>query len=211
MQKITNKIPLEEHFSAPKLQPSIKDVAFFDPEVLRAIEVALPEFQDQRLRAMDQAGISIAVLSQTAPGVQSIRDSALAAELAHEANDFLHRRIEIAPKRFRGFACLALQDVDCACDELKRCIQELGFVGALVNGSTNGAYLDEPQFAPFSTLLNNLMCHFTCILACPRITPRPSGGIQSWRGPSGAGPVTAPPMCSDSFSVASSTAIPPHG
>ncbi len=129
----------------PKLQPSIKDVAFFDPEVLRAVEVALPEFQDQRLRAMDQAGISIAILSQTAPVVQSIRDSALATELAHEANDVLHQRIETAPKRFRGFACLALQDVDSACDELKRCIQELGFVGALVNGSTNGAYLDGPQ------------------------------------------------------------------
>ncbi|MCP9771432.1 amidohydrolase [Synechococcus sp. Tobar12-5m-g] len=183
MQKITNKIALEEHFSAPRLQPSIKDVAFFDPEVLRAIEVALPEFQDQRLRAMDQAGISIAVLSQTAPGVQSIRDSVLAAELAHEANDFLHRRIETAPKRFRGFACLALQDVDRACDELKRCIQELGFVGALVNGSTNGAYLDEPQFAPFWHTLEQLDVPFYLHPGLPTDHPQAFRGHPELEGP----------------------------
>ena len=140
MQTITNKIALEEHFCAPGLEPSIKDVAFFDPEVLRSIELALPEVSEQRLKAMDSAGISIQVLSQTAPGVQSIKAAADAVELARRANDCLQKHIEFAPERFRGFACLPLQDVDTACDELKRCVEELGFVGALINGSTNGAY-----------------------------------------------------------------------
>ncbi|MCP9848239.1 amidohydrolase family protein [Cyanobium sp. Morenito 9A2] len=156
MPSITDKVALEEHFTAPGLEPSINDVAFFDPDVLRTIEVALPEFSDQRLKAMDLAGISLSVLSQTAPGVQSIQDAALAVELAHRANDFLNKRIDLAPKRFRGFACVALQDVEAACSELKRCVLELGFVGVLINGATTGAYLDEPRFAPFWHTLEQL-------------------------------------------------------
>ncbi|NBR44325.1 MAG: hypothetical protein EBT85_04530 [Synechococcaceae bacterium WB5_2B_268] len=156
MQTITNKIALEEHFCAPGLEPSIKDVAFFDPEVLHKIELALPEVSEQRLKAMDSAGISIQVLSQTAPGVQSIKAAADAIELARWANDCLQKHIKFSPERFRGFACLALQDVDTACDELKRCVEELGFVGALINGSTNGAYLDEPQFSRFWQTLEQL-------------------------------------------------------
>jgi 2,3-dihydroxybenzoate decarboxylase len=41
--------------------------------------------------------------------------------------------------RFRGFACIALQDEELAGAELKRCIQELGFVGVLINRCTNGS------------------------------------------------------------------------
>ncbi|NBQ21223.1 MAG: amidohydrolase [Synechococcaceae bacterium WB6_3B_236] len=156
MQKIANKIALEDYFCAPGLEPSIKDVAFLDPDVLRSIEVALPAVSEQRLKAMDSAGISIQVLSQTAPGVQSIKATSDAVELARRANDCLKKHIEFAPERFRGFACLALQDVDTACDELKRCVEELGFVGALINGSTNGAYLDEPQFGRFWQTLEQL-------------------------------------------------------
>lgn len=156
MPSIINKIALEEHFSGPDLQPSINDVAFFDPQVLGSIEAALPEFAEQRLLAMDRAGISIAVLSQTAPGVQAMEDAALAVELAHRVNDFLHTRLELAPARFRGFACLALQNVEAACNELKRCVLELGFVGVLINGATNGSYLDEPRFAPFWHTLEQL-------------------------------------------------------
>ena len=59
------------------------------------------------------------------------------------------------PGRFRGFAALPLQDVDMACAEMERCVNELGFVGALVNGFSqvdteeSALYYDLPQFAPF--------------------------------------------------------------
>ncbi|QPN58119.1 amidohydrolase [Synechococcus sp. CBW1107] len=156
MPGIVNKIALEEHFSAPGLEPSINEVSFFDPEVFPIIEAALPEIAEHRLLAMDRAGISIAVLSQTLPGVQSMGDVALAVDLARRGNDFLHTRIALAPERFRGFACLALQDVDAACNELKRCVLELGFLGVLVNGATDGVYLDEPHFSQFWHTLEQL-------------------------------------------------------
>ena len=67
-----NKIALEEHFSIEALLPTEDQVAFFDPQVLAQIEPLLPELAEQRLSNMDKAGIEIAVLSQTAPGIQGV-------------------------------------------------------------------------------------------------------------------------------------------
>ena len=78
---------------------------------------------------MDLAGIEIAVLSQTAPGVQASMTASDANELAQRTNDHLQKQILLKPERFRGFACLGMQDVASACDELRRCVNELGFVG----------------------------------------------------------------------------------
>ena len=40
-------------------------------------------------------------------------------------------------------AAINLLDIDATCEEFKRCIQELGFVGVLINGSTQSIYLDD--------------------------------------------------------------------
>jgi len=129
---------------------------FFDPQVLGAIEPLLPELAEQGLANIDKAGIEIAVLSQTAPGIQAIADSPEASAMARHANDALHAAIEQQPRRFRGLASLNLQDVDTACAELKRCVSKLGFVGALVNGSTQAEYLDNPRVDPLWSILEQL-------------------------------------------------------
>lgn len=150
------KIALEEHFSINALLPTEQEVSFFAPEVLAAIEPLLPELGEARLKAMDAAGIDIAVLSQTAPGIQGISSPTEASGLAIEANNALHNATALHPKRFKGFAALNVQNVDHACDELKRCVLELGFVGALVNGSSQGIYLDDPAMAPLWSCLEDL-------------------------------------------------------
>lgn len=149
-------IALEEHFAAPGLLPNANDVAFFDPEQLAKIDRLLPDLANQRLSAMNQAGIRIAVLSQTAPGIQSIHNTSEAIRCAKAANDHLKRGIDLHPDRFRGFAALALQDVDAACDELIRCVEELGFVGALVNGCSQQRFLDDSFYTPFWRTLERL-------------------------------------------------------
>ena len=151
-----NKIALEEHFSIRQLLPTSEELEFFDPKVLGEIEPLLPELAEQRLAHMDKAGIEIAVLSQTAPGIQAIAESSEASAMARCANDSLYSAIEQQPRRFRGFAALNLQDIDAACAELKRCVSELGFVGALVNGSTKGEYLDNPRVDPLWSTLEQL-------------------------------------------------------
>ena len=151
-----NKIALEEHFSIRELLPTSEALEFFDPQVLDVIEPLLLELAETRLANMDNAGIEIAVLSQTAPGIQAISDSSEASTMARHANDALHTSIALQPQRFRGFAALNLQDIDAACAELKRCVNELGFVGALVNGCTQGEYLDNPRLDPLWLTLEQL-------------------------------------------------------
>ncbi len=149
-------IALEEHFAAPGLLPKASELSFFNPDLLAEIEGVLPDLAAKRLEAMDQAGIEIAVLSQTAPGVQGLTSSHEAVDLARQANNHLQQAISLFPQRFRGFAAVPLQDIPQACDELRRCVLELGFVGVLVNGCTQGRFLEDPIYQPFWSLLEEL-------------------------------------------------------
>ena len=147
---MTRKIALEEHFLSPDLvdywRPTMTEVA---PQLGERFFQRLTDFGDLRLEAMDQAGISRAVLSVAGPGVQVERDAAVATRNARDSNDFLAREIQKRPDRYSGFAHIALQDPKAAADELERCIRELKFCGAMINGHTHGKYLDDRAFDPF--------------------------------------------------------------
>ena len=92
---------------------------------------------------------SPAVLSIAGPGVQAERDTATAVRAARASNDFLAQEIQQRPDRYSGFAHLAMQDAKAAADELERSMRELKFCGAMINGHSNGLYLDDPKLAPF--------------------------------------------------------------
>jgi predicted TIM-barrel fold metal-dependent hydrolase len=103
---------------------------------------------------MDACNIERMVLSFRSPGVQGILDPAEAARAAREANDYVADVISRHPTRFAGFASIALQDMDAGVGELARCVRDLGFVGAMINGYTNapdgtGLYCDDPSVLPF--------------------------------------------------------------
>jgi predicted TIM-barrel fold metal-dependent hydrolase len=95
---------------------------------------------------MDAAGIDFQILSLFDPGVQEVPDVARAIDLARGANDSLAETVRENPHRFGGFATLATQDPDAAASELERAVTELGLVGALINGHTQGRYLDDPAY-----------------------------------------------------------------
>jgi 2,3-dihydroxybenzoate decarboxylase len=104
---------------------------------------------------MDKNGIATMILSLNAPAVQAVPNAQAAYDLSRRANDFLAEQIAKRPERFRGFAALPMQSPELATRELERCVNELGFVGALVNGfsevegSDKSLYYDLPQFRPF--------------------------------------------------------------
>lgn len=151
------KIALEEHFMAPGFDEYEGDVKnMMTPEAYSEFASRLPEFAELRLETMDQAGIDVCVLSQTSPGLQIEKDTPKAIRKAQEVNDFLALEIQKHPRRFAGFAHLAMQDPKAAVKELNRCVKELGFRGALVNGHTNGVYLDDQRFIPFWEALSEL-------------------------------------------------------
>lgn len=145
------KIALEEHFITSDFleYTQASDFSAMNPKDSDDFKVRLLDFGDLRLAAMDKAGIDISVLSLTDPGVQGELDADTSTRLAHQTNAFLAEKISKNPKRFRGFAALALQSPLNAAKELEHCIREYQFLGALINGQTNGRYLDEEQFFPF--------------------------------------------------------------
>jgi 2,3-dihydroxybenzoate decarboxylase len=147
---MVKKIALEEHFLCPDFidywNPTVADLPAARREnALRRLN----DFGELRLAAMDEAGIARAVLGLAGPGVQAEGDTATAVRRARAANDFLARQIERRPDRYCGFAHLAMQDAHAAAAELERCMRELKFCGAMINGHTNGQYLDDPALYPF--------------------------------------------------------------
>src|SRR5712671_7465656 len=144
------KIALEEHFLSPGFEEYWKGTAGeITPDVFRQAVARLGEFGDLRIAQMDRDGIERAVLSIAGPGVQIERDTAIAVHRARESNDFLAGEIKKRPDRYSGFAHLPMQDAKAAAGELERAVRELGFVGAMINGHTNGQYLDHPSLYPF--------------------------------------------------------------
>jgi 2,3-dihydroxybenzoate decarboxylase len=147
---MVKKIALEEHFLSPGLvevwRPTMADVPAPATETFHK---KLTDFGDLRLETMDKAGIDKAVLSISGPGVQAVRDPATATRLAREANDFLAEQIARRPDRYAGFAHIAVQDAKAAADELERSMRDLKFCGAMINGHTDGLYLDDRSLDPF--------------------------------------------------------------
>ena len=147
---MVRKIALEEHFLSPGLieywRPTMSEVP---PEHAEYLFRNLVDFGELRLQSMDRAGMARAVLSIAGPGVPAERDAATAVRRARESNDFLAREIDKRPDRYCGFAHLAMQDAEAAADELQRCMRELNFCGAMINGHTQGRYLDAAQLYPF--------------------------------------------------------------
>jgi 2,3-dihydroxybenzoate decarboxylase len=147
---MVRKIAVEEHFLCPGFEDYWRaTVGAIDPKVVSGLLARLTDFGETRLVAMERGGIARTVLSISGPGVQAEREVATARRRAREANDFLAREVDKRPDHYSGFAHLAMQDPIAAADELERAMRELKFCGAMINGHTNGQYLDHPSLAPF--------------------------------------------------------------
>lgn len=148
MPELTRKIALEEHFMHPDFVDYWATTRInISPGLFDKARGALEDFGEGRLQVMDGAGIDMAILSLAGPGVQVEPDTATAVRRAQQCNDFLADKMRDQP-RYGGLAHLPMQDPNAAADELERCISELGFQGAMVNGATLGVYLDHDQVSP---------------------------------------------------------------
>lgn len=144
----TRIIAVEEHMFPHDVMASAGlELASRGPRVARALK-ALDDVGDGRLRAMDEAGVDMQVLSIAhAEAIQGL-ESARAVAFAQSLNDRLAEVTAAHPSRFRSLAVLPMSAPDLAASELRRAVQELGHVGALVNGPTNGIFLDDPSVRP---------------------------------------------------------------
>jgi predicted TIM-barrel fold metal-dependent hydrolase len=136
-------IAIEEHYSDPELIGLFTGRDAFAPtHVLKA----LSDTGEARLKDMDAAGIDIQVLSHSAPSLQKITDGAV--ELARRVNDRLAAIVRTQPTRYAGFAALPTANPAAAADELARCVEKLGFKGAMIHGLAHGQFVDDQRFWP---------------------------------------------------------------
>jgi 2,3-dihydroxybenzoate decarboxylase len=140
------KITIEEHFLPPGNQVEAAGADIPLNDTVNRMAPRLMDLEEQRLSEMDAYDIATQVLSLNAPGIQAETDTNQAIKQAKQSNDFLAEVTRKHPTRFAGFAALPLQDPRAAADELERAVTQLGFKGAMINGHTNGEFLDEPQF-----------------------------------------------------------------
>ena len=145
-------IAIEEHFVTPELQRAWAGVPQAEQDPMQKlspaeIDAKLLDLGDARIAAMDEAGIDIAVLSPNTPGVQNL-DTADAAPMAREINDFLAAAIRLHPDRLQGFAILPTPDPQAAARELERAMALPELKGVYLYGRTRETPLDHPSLLP---------------------------------------------------------------
>lgn len=114
------------------------------------------ELGERRIAELDKAGIDMEIVSYTNPTQWLTGEDAVS--LAKEANDTLHQNIKSYPDRFRAFATLPWNNPAAAADELRRTVNELGFVGTLISGrtQTGNVFLDDKMYYPVWEALTEL-------------------------------------------------------
>jgi predicted TIM-barrel fold metal-dependent hydrolase len=146
-------VAIEEHFTVPALVKRIDPGAIKSrgyrprtppPDGPSPLEL-LPDLDERRLELMDKAGITLQVLSNTGPGPDLVPGPEGVA-ISRGMNDHLAAAVARHPGRLAGFAVLPMADPEACPVELVRCVKELGFLGALINGTTNGLFLDHPGY-----------------------------------------------------------------
>ncbi len=111
-----------------------------------------PGMTDPKLRLvdMDSENIDVAVLfgAGLAGTLPALDDAGLAAALATARNTWLAEYCAENPKRIKGTAALAQQDINASVEELHRSVKELGFVGASLFPNVKGRHLGDPYYFP---------------------------------------------------------------
>lgn len=143
MQTIT----LEEHFVTQDFLKATGAGSGNTPEWIKTLQPRLLDLGAARIAEMDAAAIDLQVLSLMAIGLDQV-DAATELPLCRSINDELAVAVRARPARLAGFASLPLTHPGQAAQELVRCVRQLGFKGAMLDGTTRGKFLDAPEFLP---------------------------------------------------------------
>ena len=135
-------ITLEEHFLADAARAFYAANGTQHPDDGGFVTAQLEEIGDERLTSMDDSGVSLQVISH------SPNSLALDLTTCVEVNNELKDKICPYPDRFRGFATLPMKYPEDASKELYRCVQDLHFLGALIDSNCEGKFYDDRSYWP---------------------------------------------------------------
>jgi predicted TIM-barrel fold metal-dependent hydrolase len=144
-------ITLEEHYRSQRFDAEMGNNYFrimnsAGEQMMKRLS-DLTDLGEDRIAGMDRYGIDLQVLSHTVPSPEVLEPSR-AVPLTQLVNDEIAEAIARYPKRFAGFASLPIADPSAAAKELERTVKQLGFKGAMIQGVSQGRFLDDAFFAP---------------------------------------------------------------
>ena len=140
-------IALEEHFITRDFLKATNAYGENALPGMQAIREKLLDLGDGRVAAMDEGGVDVQVLSLAALGLDELSSENETAVLK-SVHDELADAVRARPERFAAFASPGLKQPEAAARELERCVKQLGFVGAIFDGTVDGKFLDAPEFLP---------------------------------------------------------------
>jgi 4-oxalmesaconate hydratase len=122
--------------ATPPAYPSISD-----DEIRETIE-------SSQLRLMDERGIDVTLFSPRASAMAPhVGDAGVSLEWSRRSNDLVHRVATLYPGRFVPVCQLPQSpgaDLEASIAELRRCVEELGFVGCNLNPDPSGGFWNSP-------------------------------------------------------------------
>ncbi len=122
-------------FDAGLAAPRYPDIS--DDEIRESIE-------GSQLRLMDERGIDLTLFSPRASAMgHHIGDEAVSARWTQACNDLIARVVGLFPDRFAGVGQLPQSPgapIAGSVAELRRCVEELGFVGVNLNPDPSGGH-----------------------------------------------------------------------
>lgn len=152
------KIALEEAYEVAGMEAkSAREAALYiNPTDRDRYMRQISDINDERVRLADAHGIGYTIISLTVPGIQGISDAREAERRATEVNDWAYAQIKERPTKLGAFAALSMHDPVQAGAELRRCVEKLGFHGALLcdfqhagPGGEDYKFYDQPEYDAF--------------------------------------------------------------
>ena len=108
---------------------------------------------EKSLQDMDKAGVAVAILSVSTPGLNFTSGEA-ARKLARDCNDYAARLAADHPGRFGSFAMIPLTDIDGSLHEIAYALDTLKADGIGLMTSYGDKWLGDPLFLPVMEELN---------------------------------------------------------
>lgn len=119
--------------------------------------VAVPGHRDidYREQVLRESGVDTQVITLTTPGTH-VEEPVVAVRLAQLVNDAFANVVSDKKGRFATLATLPLNDPAASVTELRRCMEQLHFRGAMLFSNVNGTALYDARFTRLYEVANEL-------------------------------------------------------
>jgi aminocarboxymuconate-semialdehyde decarboxylase len=119
--------------------------------------VAVPGHRDidYREQVLRESGVGTQVITLTTPGTH-VEEPVVAVRLAQLVNDAFARVVSDKKGRFATLATLPMNDPAASVAELRRCMEQLHFRGAMLFSNVNGTALYDARFTRLYEVANEL-------------------------------------------------------